>query len=547
MNTLQTLLLLVTSISITSSGLKIEPLEELEGLRFEEIGKLKLITSYVKLTFDVDIKSIDTLIFNQTRNLDIIKEFYGKDEKSNENRLNEIDRLRTNLALRKLELQDVLYGLIAPPERNENRRKKRGFTFFDSLSTEDGRKIEMDLNLLKNTINKMIDAHGGLKGHVINATELLNDTIDELGRRAQISTALSVNDEVDRKVNAIIKMLSKERLSGDIITISEFYENIKNITGMLDTNEELPYRKMAEYYYNLRVSHQVFGTTLKLEMDIPFVEKTPRTLYKIMEFPARFGDKLILTDVVWKYVAINSNESMMLESLDPCYKSSNSVFYCETQSPLQSISKSDDCVTKALMSNTIDVELCKIDTVKSSFLTFIRLSDGQYFYYTPTNETLNVTCKAKTTIEFLNASSSGILELDPECRVLTSGYKLLKSVKYQQSPYKKQNILCVSFDVEEVLKNIKKFNTTIVDNFYVDSLSKIREMSKAIPDPPEKIKDLQFIASFGNFEILQYLLMIVLAIFIIHVVYKTYMWCLQRLKCLNSPRKDECKKTFCDV
>lgn len=531
--------LILAAFASCITAFKIEELNDLQGLRFEEIGQLKLITKFKALNFHVNISTVETLINNATENLDLIAQLYKDDEK----RKIDIEKLKTNLELRKLELQDILFGLIQSTRNNEHKRRKR---FLDFLSSADGRNIEKDLIRIKDTINNLIDVQGGLKKYVNNVTEFINGTIEELGKRATVAHAIAVNDEVERKVNAIMKLLTRERLSGDIITIPEFQESIGNITKNLTHGEELPYRKMIEYYYNLRVTHIVDNSVIKLEMDVPIIEQSSRTLYKIIEIPARDHDKLILTDAEWKYIAINSNESMVLMSLDPCYKQSRSMFYCETQSPLKSID-SHDCVTNALVKKKIDIKLCKTAVVKSSNLTFIRLNDGQYFYYTPTNETLNITCRFEERSLSLLAQTIGILELESGCKAVANEYTLIKTVKYQESPYIKQNILSVSFDAKEIKENFKKYNTPIVDKFYVDSLNILREMAVTIPDVP-KIDKLHFAASFGNSEIVMYLLMILLTIFVIHVLYKTYLWFLHKCECFKiEKRKEECKKAICDA
>jgi Baculovirus F protein len=498
----------------------VEPLNELQGLRFEEIGQMKLITQLRTLNFHINLTAIESLIDELNIELELIKEHCKTDEKHK----SEIEKLSKVLLIKKSELKDILYGVIPLKRVTERRRRKRDFLGF--LDASDGRKIEMDLETLRDTANRLIDSHHELKKGVYDiVSTLVNGTNEELAKRNAISDARVKVDEIEKKINSIITILLRERLSGDIISYMEFQVSLESINKTLSHDEELPYQKLIEYYYNLKLTHTVDGNILKLEMHVPIVEKYPRELHKIIEIPARYKDKLIMTDVEWKFMAINSNDTMMLMSLDSCYKASarNTTYYCEAQSPI--IDSHNDCVTNSFRKRKIDVTLCKTLSAQFSKLTFIRLNDGQYFYYTPTNETLNITCRTKTDKVDLFEHTTGIIEIESECSAISSKYRLIKTGRYQEVPYVKQNILSIYFDIAEVKENIEKTQSPILNNiFYVENSKLIKDMAAVFTDVP-KIERLNFKASFSNTEILLYLAMIGLVLFIVHLLYRACFWC----------------------
>ena len=262
-------------------------------------------------------------------------------------------------------------------------------------------------------------------------------------------------------------------------------------------------------------------------MHIPIVEALPRTLHRVIEIPALFDDKLIMTDVEWKFMASDNETMLMFMSLEQCYKTRNSTYYCEAQSPIIDSHNSNDCVTNSFVKRKIDVKLCKMLAAQFSKLTFIRIGvDGQYFYYTRENETLNITCGAKTESVELLQHTTGIIQLESECTAIASKYKLIKTnLRSQESLYYKENILNIYFDIAEVQAKVEKVQSPLLSNvYYVENSKLIKDMAATLTDVP-KIDRLNFRASFANSEIILYLTMVGLVLFILHLLYKACFWC----------------------
>lgn len=512
-----------------TKGLNTEILGELEGLRFEKIGDIKLITKFHTLHFHINISDVVVIINNASEYLELVEKHYKTDEFLVEN----LEKLRTNLELRSVELADILYGLVQKTPINVLKRSKRGL--FDSLSLEHGEQIKKDLDVLTKTVNDLIDSNNGLKAYSTNLTIRYNKTIEELGKRNSVAIINKLHDEAEMKIKAIINLLTQERLSGEIVTLREFEKSLRNIEANLTNDEELPYTKVIDYFYNIPAAHKVEGNIIKLEMNVPIIENALRELYRIIELPARNGDHLIITGVEWKYAARNSNETFMLNELDHCFHPSKSLYYCELQSTLKDNS-AEDCIVSALQNHKLDAKLCNSVMVKYPNLIFIHLNNGQYFYYTPRNETLKITCRFSDDIHTLIENTIGILELEPGCKATSKEQTLIKTVKYEEAPFIKSRILNITFDLDKVRENIRLYNTPLIDHFLIESINAFKDM--AIPPKEiQKIENLHFGSTFGKSTPLDILIIVLFTVVAVFLMNRVYLWFTA-----NFERKDNQKK-----
>ncbi|XP_070503810.1 uncharacterized protein [Chironomus tepperi] len=510
------LLLVVLTANITN-GYNLIPLKEMQALHFEEIGKLNLIQKYKAINFQINIREFIVSIQNATEHFSLVKDMFRNDSFTQ----NKLDNIKMVLDLKKMEFEDTLYGLVKTEENIHSRRKRETFGLLDK---DDGRKINLHLEELRKKTNEIIHIGNSLRLVAHNSSTLLNNTIMEISRKSAMMYLMDQRDEIERIVNAITRMLTERRMNSEIIPITELDKEIKNIK--LNSDETLPYNKLIDYYYNLCLNYTIDEDVIKVEVDIPIVEKLSRKLYKIIEIPARNEGKLIMTDVIWKYIAENDNETVVFMSLDVCHKSQHNgiVYYCKTQSPIKN-KNSNDCLNNALSSkSTIDMNLCKYSAAQPTSLMFIKLNDGEYFYYTPENETLTVICGAEPKNEILVEKTSGIIELDPECIAVTSTYKLITTMRYGPTSYRKINIVRASFNVDELKENIQKYNTPFVDKFYIESMGLLRDMSKPIKSV-EKLDRAGFSMDFQG-----YWTIIASLIIVIFVLYEAWKWKLNKQK-----------------
>ncbi|XP_070499386.1 uncharacterized protein [Chironomus tepperi] len=505
------ILLLIALTANITNGYKIVPLNETQALLFEEIGELKLIKSYRALNYEINIGNLTKSIQDANEFFFTVKDKFENDSSTQ----NKLSNIKMVLDLKKMEFEDTLYGLVKTETHSIQKRDILNF-----LTIEDKKEIYMDLGRHRDKTNEVVEISNSLRSIAHNSSTLLNNTIEEITRKSTMMILTDQRDEIERFVNALTKMLTERRLNSEIIPITELDKSIKNIT--LNSDETLPYKRLIDYYYNLRLNYTIDEDSIKFEVYIPIVEKLPRKLFKIVEIPARHDGKLIMTDVIWKYIAENDNETAVFMTLDVCYKSQSNgiVYYCKTQSPIKS-KDADDCLNKALSTssnNTIDMNLCKYSAVQPTSLMFIKLNDGEYFYYTPNNETLTVMCGAGSTDEILVEQTSGIIKLDPECIAVTSTYKLITTMRYGPTNNNKINIVRVSFNVDELKENIKKYNAPYVDKFYIESMALLRDMSKPIKSVATLDQGIFSSGFVGNWTIIASLIIVTF------VLYRARKW-----------------------
>lgn len=506
-------LLLGLQVVSSAAQFNVTQLEEMHALRFEEIGKLKLIKSYKALKFQINIKTFTESILNATEHFQLVKDMFSNDSYTQ----CKLDNIKMVLDLKKMEFEDTMYGLLKT-DRNEHSRMKRFLENFGLMTSSHGEQIKIDLNAHREKTNEIVKIANQL-GLVANkTTTLLNNTVQDMARKTAMMYLLDEKDDIERIVNAITKMLTERRLKSEIIPINELYDAINAMK--IDEDEDRPYEKLIDYYYNLRINYTIEPDFIDIEVNVPIVEKAPRKLFKIVEIPARSDGKLIMTDVIWKYIAENHNETVVFMTMDVCYRSQHNeiTYYCKTQSPIKN-KNSSDCLNDALVgSRKIDINLCKYSAAKPTSLMFIKLNEGEYFYYTPVNETLTITCGAETTNELLVESTSGIINLEPECIAVTSAYKLITTMRYGPTGYRTINVVRVFFDVDKLKDNIKKYNAPYVDNFYIESLGLLRDMSKPIKHIEKLDPNLSVIKS----EVLEFMTIIASLIIVIYVLYSVW-------------------------
>ncbi|CAG9808356.1 unnamed protein product [Chironomus riparius] len=510
------ILLLVALTASFSNGFKMTLLEEMQALHFEEIGELKLIKSYKAISFQINIRTFAELIKNAKEHFELVKDMFNNDTSTNE----KLDTIKLVLELKEMEFKDIVHGLVKT-KRNVHSRKKR--EFMGLLSTEDGRKISLDLNNLRSKSNEIVGISNSLKSVAHNTTILMNKTVEELNRRTAMMNLLDVKNDIERIIKAITKMLNERRLNTEIIPITEVQKDIKNITLKIEENEELPYHKLMDYYYNLPLNYKISEDIIVVEVDVPIVEKDARKLFKIVEIPARNEGKLIMTDVIWKYIAENDNETVVFMTMDVCLKSqyNGTMYFCKSQSPIKN-KNATDCLNNAIAgSKTIDMNLCKYSAAQTTSLMFIKLNDGEYFYYTPINETLTVTCGADTIDEILVENTSGIIMLEPECIALTGTYKLITTMRFGPTTQTKINVVRVFFNIDELKENMRKYNTPHVDKFYIESLGLLRDMSKPIKSV-EKLDHINFGTMNSDFMSISTILAWI--IIVVYVLYSLMKW-----------------------
>lgn len=468
----------LSSITITHAGYKFEALNEHEGLRFEDVGNVSLITRYNKLTFIVDISNIRTLM-GATQKL-----IFESEEKF-ENDQNFIDLIR-NL---KKTLDDQVYTLddiFNIKSYNLQRQKRK----------TDEQRLETDLNnfvYFTNELNKKLRSaffNFNDSIHIQNATNLilLKDSIIN-----QVNNEIELVRELTK---SLLMMQQREKLSELFVSFKEFKDSLQNIAKLLRDDEKLPYSQINEYFYNLKVSQRVRDGNLELSVNIPFIDIINRKLFKIHEIPSYYDGKLMITDVKWHYMAVSDKDMVMFMDSKKCLNGvKHKIYFCETQSHIEIMEKNASCLVNAYKFNRIDPKLCRSIGAEMSKLAFIKLSNGEFFYYAPkVNETtLEITCNGSVNFEVLK-NHTGILTLDQGCRAKSEIFELVSTMSFNHEI--KNIYLEIGYAESDLDDTFKSINKRLADNSKAyDDLNIFRE---DIQDTDKEIQtDIVYSAESG--------------------------------------------------
>lgn len=378
------------------------------------------------------------------------KEIYENDV----NFVKKLTEVEKFVDLKLKEYLDITSGL-EPFEEPQNNREKR--------------HIIEGLNAMGFYINNLTKTLHNFEKDFNETSKIQHETALTIDKDNNVHRLQRLAGHIETRFDAIIGVQIQERLSSYLVSFDKFEVEKNKIENSLGDDEELPFASINEYFHNLKVRHEIVSRNLILSIDIPIVQKAKWMLYKIQEFPARFNDSLLITNVGWKFLANSSNEFTKLTSLKPCIASGSS-YLCEPQASIHTTSH-DDCLTHAFVARVMNPQMCHTASASYERLTFIQLSNARYFYYAPADETISVTCNREKFSQLL--SNSGIIALGAGCSVETSTYKLFPAQFSQSTPV--EIILETGFDREDLKKIIAGEKTMLTENAFYDNVKEIHE------------------------------------------------------------------------
>lgn len=454
-----------------------EILKSRQGLRFENIGELKIISSTHRLTFNINFTEVESLM-NEIESTLINSIAQIKSDSKNINYLEKLERMSKVLNQLREIFNDV-FGI------RKKTIKKRSISIpfedlinFNIFSTNSGDDLAQNLKMIVNGMNSASMYLENLKSEFKDSIEIQKSTNEELEKQVKLNEIAIKIYMVKSKIRGILTLQQRARLSSMFVSITEFNDTLNEIQNISNENdEELPFSQVNEYFFNLKTFHSVEGKILKLSVEVPKVEKINRKLYKIHEIPSSDGENLIITDVKWKYIAVGDENVMMLESIDPCLKAVKpNTYLCTPQSPLISKNAKSECLVQALQLQSIEVNSCETSGVKFKQLTFIRLGNGEYFYYSPNrNNNIKITCDSKIQTLTLE-KNTGILKLEKGCSVETDKFKIISTKTFKKSIYKSFNVgytgktidqLKASLQIPEYLNDVQEDFRKIADSIHM--------------------------------------------------------------------------------
>jgi hypothetical protein len=481
-------------------------LQKYEGLKFLEVGKMRLVTETKTFIFTFEMSSIHEHLEKFIPVIEYVKTNLTTD---NDEWQSEVKVLEDKIANQQLIAKELT-------ATNQDKLKRRRRSFMGFITNDDGKKIEEDLKNIRHFNHYVFIAHHDLR----------NTTYDFMNQVKTVNTELEIRrllhkvgynlQKSEMILDDLIAMMSTNKIQNRIIPFNKFKLELLNLT--IDDNCMLPYDKIMDYYQQLECSHYTIDNNVYFKVSIPIVERTLRNLYKIVEIPAMSEDnKLLLTDIKWKYFATTSNNSLLFADLKLCYKAQNSTFLCEPQSS-QIESFEDDCTSYAYKYRTINHALCKPQAVKFSNLTLVQVENGQYFYYTPVDQTVKFDCSNESSESVVRGGSTGIIRISSFCNANIGSFTLLKTERDSEVVVRVINVFYNSSDFNDL-------NAITVYGVYFQKSEKVFQsimehfqLATVIP-PPENIL---FRAGFDYIYLLVFLLC---ALMMLCILAKFYTLC----------------------
>ncbi|KAG5684708.1 hypothetical protein PVAND_013922 [Polypedilum vanderplanki] len=463
-----------------------EQLDGLNGLRFTKIGDMQLVIEQREITFNVnftDLRNLMGLVFEEIKKTKTYLEAEknaGNIKTDQTEYINELGEIEKYVKSKEGELNDLSFDFNGQETSTKNKRLKR-----DAETN-----INYNFNEVYKTQNQTVERLNLMRELYLKSKDLLSNITLEVTKQTVLNSLRTKVNRIIDIMEAIHSVQTRNRLSKAIVSLKEFQDSLKKINDTLRSDLALPYDRSSKYFYNLEVSHRFENDIFKLTIVVPIVQKVKRELFLIEEFPTFYNSTLQLTNVKWKYIAMSEyyNNSMTFKDLSLCTAPIESVYLCETQSPLINYNNSNDCATNSKRDGKIDIEKCEMSTFKVNHLLLIKLADGHFFYYTPNNETMNVSCNKKEDEILLSANTTGLLKLNKGCIATNDRYTLIGKTKYKE--VSKFFTVNIGYDVDKLLRELANKTSPLFNQFYVDSLNVLREMSKPMKplEMPEKPK-----------------------------------------------------------
>lgn len=452
---LSTLFSVPNCAALLGQRYSLEHLSEFEGLRFEEIGKLRAIVKTSTLTFEFNISNLTSSIDE-----DVEKRYLGMQSVCQQN------VCETNSLKMVKEALENFRRSLGKLKRQKHSRSKR------FLMTDDqGKLIEKD-------ISNIIRTQGGFKNvlhdqftKIKEVTNSLNENYDRLANqtmmhenntRALWMNILSINEQFEvseyiEKFKAIQRVMVNKRLDIDVVSAEDFSTQLKIVADSINGSQnELPFKDINDYYLKIKTHHHFENGTLTVKMDIPIIAKEVQTLYKIEKIPTRVNDQLVVLETQWSYLANSSKYISTFASLEMCYNPDEALYLCEVQSPLHPVNSDTDCLTKVFRERKIVLDDCNNFSMKHmsfSQLTFIKKSEGKYFYLSQQDEKVQIVCNGEPeTVELTDRI--GIITMSSGCVLIAKQVTLFVTGRKQEAPVV-LSVINVTFDEDDFKEKVQ--------------------------------------------------------------------------------------------
>ncbi|XP_031637272.1 uncharacterized protein LOC116349811 [Contarinia nasturtii] len=287
-------------------------------------------------------------------------------------------------------------------------------------------------------------------------------------QHAQISREIlkCLEDVISGKITQLVP---KDRLQQDLLKIE----------SQLKDNQRLPINFNIENPLHIfkysQVASSLYGEQLLMELTIPIIEREVYTVYKIIPTPTKIENHTIIINPVFHYILLNNEAKEYIPiSIKEFNQGQFNLHGEKILKPAENarIDYSDNCEISIFMNPNKEVlkKYCDIKIIPNSNY-FIPLNNNDMFYVLISKPIIVTEYCHNQPSKFREIKSSGILQINKECRVVTDKISLRPRWNYR-------------FESKEVLDlGFNTINTTFESIFEkINFLSNI-----TIPDIDENI------------------------------------------------------------
>lgn len=439
------------------------------GLTFIKLSDARVSYDSYTMLYHLDIGEYKNLSKTVEKFISRALEF--SDRIKGDNVINIIRHLKTELNHMKRDESDI-------EAYQQNMRKKRALEFvgsflhwaFGLMDSNKAREYNEKINNLENGSSRF---HNMLKEQTIlikEVIELNNQTYADFDKQLKIMYAYfeqyKISNEAHmkyidtelifsqgimmahliatehRRISEKILHCLEDIVTGKITQLipkERILKDLAEIQSHLKENQKLPIDFNIENPLHIfkysQVSASLYDNRLLLEVMIPIIEREVYTVYKIIPIPTLIENNTIIINPSSHYMLLNNQAEEYISISDREFLKAKFNLHGEriiTPAENAHINYNDNCEiiifrspNKKLLSKYCDVKIIPTSNY------FVSLNNNDMFYVQISKPILVTEYCHKKPSSFQEIKSSGLLQIDRECRVVTDKVSLRPRTNYR--------------------------------------------------------------------------------------------------------------------
>lgn len=534
------LMFLLTFKLAPSSGLNFTKLEHPIGAFISKTHDTYISYNNWKLLYYYDLKTLYENIDTYGRSLQLMEDACHK--------MTEFYRCEAIILKHKEQYSeinnDIDYIKMIQDEKITHARQRRaplGFMskyiykpIFGFMDEEDAELFSSKINSLINnqqTHSIILENHMSIVKQFIRIT---NRTMEQFENNIEIlntyinnftSTAMHIEKEIKQHINfeyisdmtslisrdhhrmaKVIKDALKNTLQGDytkLISHERLRMDLVDVAQNIDESIFMVVEKLKHIQQIISIKAIIKEKRLLVEIDVPILNKNVHKMHKIIPLPIKYLDKIIIFNLK-NQIFLVDNETrtyIFIDQIDLqyCKPVFSSALLCFPQTEMY-FENQNTCESNILFEEDIQTTLKSCEYKHLSNITYIkRLTDNSYFITTPTDFLIRENCFKEASI-FHTIKSTGILKINANCEIITSGMKIFtRNIKTKNS--------ISDITLLHKFTNISIFNASMIE-LHLQGLKPTKlkyldindEFSKLINDTDIEISRLHTVEMIGHIE-----------------------------------------------